>query len=155
MLLNQSILTLVRKGRYQVQTPEKVESPAVLTIFYLDGDILVYFNENRLADNQQIYIDHFKKLDVFLKQIKQQLRTIEILVTAGLFGFSMMSLIWAEADRYVALLVPALIGTAAWYGRKLLAKGVMNIVYRGFFKIRKRIVFNKDLFSRRKADDKP
>lgn len=149
MILNKSIVTLVRKGRYLVQTPDG-ESPAILTIFYLDGDILVYSDENRLAGNEEVYQTHFKKLDVFLGQIKRQLRRLEIMITAGLFGFSWVSLTWADVDQYIAMALSALVGTVAWYGRKLIGRGLVKLVYSGYLKMEKRIVFNKDLFSRRK-----
>ncbi len=130
-----------------VQTPDE-ESPAILTIFYLDGDILVYSDENRLAGNEEVYQTHFKKLDVFLGQIKRQLRRLEIMITAGLFGFSWISLTWADVDQYIAMALSALVGTVAWYGRKLIGRGLVKLVYTGYLKMGKRIVFNKDLFRR-------
>lgn len=147
MILSKSIVTLVRKGRYMVQTPDG-ESPAILTIFYLDGDILVYSDENKLAGNEEVYQTHFKKLDVFLGQIKRQLRRLEIMITAGLFGFSWISLTWADVDQYIAMALSALVGTVAWYGRKLIGRGLVKLVYTGYLKMGKRIVFNKDLFTR-------
>ena len=151
MILSKSIITLVRKGRYQVQTPDG-QSPAILTIFYLDGDILVYSDEDKLAGNEEVYTEHFKKMDVFLGQIKRQLRTLEMVATAGLFAFTWLSLTWANLDQYFAVAISALVGTVAYYGRKLLGGGIVKLVYTGYLKMGKRIVFNKNLFSRRAVD---
>ena len=151
MFINKSIVALVRKGRYQLRTPEG-QSPAIITIFYLDGDILVYADENILAGNEEVHKEHFKKLDVFLGQIKRQLQTLETVATTSLFLLSLIGLVWADIDQYIALAVSTFVGTIAWYGRKLLGRGLIKLVYTGYFKMGKRIVFNKDLFSRRKVD---
>lgn len=135
-----------------MQTPDG-ENPALLSIFYLDGDILVYSDENKLAGNEEVYKEHFKKLDVFLGQIKRQLRILEMVATSGLFAFSWISLTWADTDQYIAVALSAFIGAIAWYARKLISRGIVKLVYTGYLKMGKRIVFNKDLFTRRKKDD--
>ena len=137
-----------------MQTPDG-QSPAILTIFYLDGDVLVYSDENKLAANEDVYKEHFKKLDVFLGQIKRQLRRLEMAATALLFGFSWLSLTWADTDQYIAVVLSAVVGTIAWYARKLISRGLVKLVYTGYLKMGKRIVFNKALFSRKRIDDEP
>ena len=114
LLLSPSIKTLIRTGRYSIVTPEtkddKTVQPTIISIFYLDGDLLNYIDEDKLDKPVADFDLHRERIRSFLNEIKKPFKYLEYLASAISFILSFIALYLSEIDILINAIVTSFIG---------------------------------------------
>lgn len=133
LLRSKSLRALLLTGQYMVRTPESSEDgsdPALLTIFYANGDILAFVDPERLETDPRQAVVHLSKIEGLANEFIVHWKWLELVfssvVTVGSFAW-----MYFQDTRFLTgFLVSAALGMLAIVIRKVAMRVLVRILFR-------------------------
>lgn len=127
LIFSETLTELLRQGRFTVCSPTKAE-PALITVFYLTGDLICYADRDKLAQQPGLAGEHLQRVARVVADTRLPLRFIERVFAALGPVVSFVAMLGWDREAWLKWAIFGGVSVLSYLTRSAMARAVLRLL---------------------------
>jgi len=125
--ISEALKELLRHGKYTVYSPSE-DRPELVSIFYLDGDLICYADPEKLEENPAIIEEHLSRVRKLVLDLRLPLRFLERLLAILIPVISFFGMFQWKGELIWKSIIFLVLTVFSYFTKSAMAKAVIKLI---------------------------